>query len=107
MNELLAEFLRGYTETNDWLAILPEILLALLALGLLGAEMILSKARAALVGRIAIVGQLLILALVVFGCGCMAGSEDTVLFSGMIEQTELTQIMRRFFFIIDRVKHHF
>lgn len=99
MNELLAEFLRGYTETNDWLAILPEILLALLALGLLGAEMILPKARAALVGRIAIIGQLLILALVVFGCGCMTGSEGTALFSGMIEQTELTQIMRRFFLV--------
>ena len=99
MNELLAEFLRGYTETNDWLAILPEILLALLALGLLGAEMILPKARAALVGRIAIVGQLLILALVVLGCGCMAGSEGRVLFGGMIEQGELTQIMRRFFLV--------
>ncbi len=99
MNELLAEFLRGYTNTNDWLAILPEILLALLVLGLLGAEMVLPKARAALVGRIAIVGQLLILALVVFTCGCFTGSEGTVLFSGMIEQTELTQIMRRFFLV--------
>ena len=32
MNELLAEFLCGYTATNGWLAILPEMLLALLAL---------------------------------------------------------------------------
>ena len=60
MNELLAEFLRGYTATNQWLAILPEILLALLALGLLATEMILPKNSRATVGRIAIYGQVLI-----------------------------------------------
>ena len=37
MNELLVEFLRGFTATNEWAAILPEIMLGVLALGLLGA----------------------------------------------------------------------
>ena len=45
MNELLAEFLRSLTATNDWAAIMPEIMLALLALGLLGAEMVLPRAN--------------------------------------------------------------
>lgn len=99
MNELLAEFLRGYTATNQWLAILPEILLALLALGLLATEMILPKSSRAAVGRIAIYGQLVILAFVV-GVPCLCSPADgTVLFSGMIEQDGLTQIMRGFFLL--------
>lgn len=99
MNELLAEFLRGYTATNQWLAILPEILLALLALGLLATEMILPKSSRAAVGRIAIYGQLVILAFVL-GVPCLCSPADgTVLFSGMIEQNGLTQIMRGFFLL--------
>ena len=99
MNELLAEFLRGYTETNQWLAILPEILLALLALGLLATEMVIPKASRDAVGRIAIYGQLVILAFVV-GVPCLCSPADgAVLFSGMIEQSNLTQIMRGFFLL--------
>jgi hypothetical protein len=45
MNELLAEFLRSFTATNDWAAIAPEIMLAVLALGLLGAEMVLPRSQ--------------------------------------------------------------
>jgi len=98
MSELLAEFLRGYTATNDWSAILPEILLALLALGLLVAEMFLPKARHDLIPRIAIWGQVLIGAYAfscISGCALTRGS----FFSGMIEQTELTQMMRAFFLL--------
>ncbi|MGB0416001.1 MAG: NADH-quinone oxidoreductase subunit N [Coraliomargarita sp.] len=99
MNELLAEFLRGYTATNQWMAILPEILLALLALGLLATEMIMPKGSRAAVGRIAIYGQLVILAFVV-GVPCLCAPADgAVLFSAMIEQSELTQIMRGFFLL--------
>ena len=36
MNELLIEFLGGFTKTNQWSAILPEIMLGVLALALLG-----------------------------------------------------------------------
>lgn len=99
MNELLAEFLRGYTVTNQWLAILPEVLLALLALGLLVTEMVMPKGSREAVGQIAIYGQLVILALVV-GVPCICSSmEGALLFSGMIEQDGLTQLMRVFFLL--------
>ncbi len=45
MNELLIEFLGGFTKTNQWSAILPEIMLGLIALALLSAEMALPKNR--------------------------------------------------------------
>lgn len=98
MNELLAEFLRGYTATNDWAAIMPEILLALLALGLLLAEMFLPRARQSLIPRIAIWGQVLV-GVYAFSCigGCMLNRGS--FFSGMIQQTELTQMMRAFFLL--------
>ena len=95
MNDLLAKFLLGYTETNQWAAIMPEILLALLALGLLAAEMILPRARQGLIPRLAILGQLAIL---IAACCCPSTyvAETTSYFSGMIQQTNVTQIMRCF-----------
>jgi NADH-quinone oxidoreductase subunit N len=100
MNEILAEFLRGYTATNQWLAILPEILLALLALSLLAVEMASPKAARAQVGRVAFYGQLFILAVCLIGCftgPATTGAEP--LFSGMIEQSGTTQFMRVFFLL--------
>lgn len=96
MNDVLKNFLLGYTETNDWGVIMPEILLALLALSLLVIEMVLPKARQGLMPRIAIWGQILIGAYAfscISGCSLTAGSY----FSGMIEQTNVTQMMRVFF----------
>ena len=49
MNELLIEFLGGFTKTNQWSAIVPEIMLGLLALALLGAEMALPKNKQTLI----------------------------------------------------------
>ncbi|CAA6679011.1 MULTISPECIES: NADH-quinone oxidoreductase subunit N [unclassified Lentimonas] len=98
MNELLAEFLRSFTATNDWAAILPEILMAVLALALLGAEMVLPRAKQGLIARLAIWGQVVILALAMSCVGtCSAGA--TTYFSGMIQQTDVTQIMRGFFLV--------
>ncbi|CAA6693650.1 MULTISPECIES: NADH-quinone oxidoreductase subunit N [unclassified Lentimonas] len=98
MNELLAEFLRSFTATNDWAAILPEILMAVLALALLGAEMVLPRAKQGLIARLAIWGQVVILALAMSCVGtCSAGV--TTYFSGMIQQTDVTQIMRGFFLV--------
>ena len=98
MNELLAEFLRSFTATNDWAAILPEILLALLALGLLAAEMVLPRAKQGLIARLAIWGQVAILVLAT-GCACACSAGAATYFSGMIEQTDVTQMMRAFFLI--------
>jgi NADH-quinone oxidoreductase subunit N len=99
MNELLAEFLRGYTATNEWVAILPEIMLAVLALGLLVAEMILPRDKSSLIPRLAIWGQVLVL-VVAFAAtpgGCSVGEREY--FSGMILQNDISQFMRGFFLV--------
>ncbi|MFP4165704.1 MAG: NADH-quinone oxidoreductase subunit N [Opitutales bacterium] len=99
MNELLKEFLHAYAATNDWVTILPEILLAVLALGLLVAELALpADRRGAAVARLAIWGQVLI-----FGIGVLVlwriGFQNRILFGGLIQQTETTHIMRGFFLL--------
>ncbi len=98
MNELLVEFLSGFTATNEWAAILPEIMLGVLALGLLGAEMALPKDKQGLIPRLAIWGQVIVL-LSAFGFAgwCNLGERDY--FSGMIVQNDVTQIMRGFFLV--------
>ncbi|MGJ8651777.1 MAG: NADH-quinone oxidoreductase subunit N [Opitutaceae bacterium] len=98
MNELLAEFLRDFTATNDWSAIMPEIMLAILALGLLGAEMILPKNSRDLIPRLAIWGQALIL-VVAMTAGPVISSDAHSYFNDMIAQTDVTQIMRGFFLV--------
>ena len=98
MNEVLKQFLLGYTETNDWGVVMPEILLALLALSLLVVEMFAPKAKHDLMPRIAIWGQVLIGAYTftcISGCSLISGSY----FSGMIQQTDVTQMMRGFFLL--------
>jgi NADH-quinone oxidoreductase subunit N len=98
MNELLAEFLRGYTATNQWSAILPEIMLALLALSLLGVEMILPKGARSLIPRFAMWGQALILVVFVFAGSTLSDAPEGY-FSGMIQQTDVTHLMRGFFLV--------
>lgn len=98
MNELLAEFLRSLTATNDWAVIMPEIMLALLALGLLGAELVLPRAQQGWIARLAIWGQVVVLA-VAMSCPSSCTLEEQSYFSGMIHQTDVTQIMRGFFLI--------
>lgn len=98
MNESLINFLQGYAQSNNWVAILPEILLALLALSLLAVEMVAPKASRSLVSRIAVLGQLAILVMVLFPCAC-AGGESASYFGGMIEQSGFTQLMRAFFLL--------
>ncbi|MGC6424776.1 MAG: NADH-quinone oxidoreductase subunit N [Lentimonas sp.] len=97
MNTTLADFLRLYTETNQWAAILPEIMLALLALSLLGVEMILPKSSRSIIPRLAMWGQAMILVLTAFFVGVPA--EGVSHFSGMIAHTDITQLMRAFFMV--------
>ncbi|MDP4611724.1 MAG: NADH-quinone oxidoreductase subunit N [Opitutales bacterium] len=98
MNDLLAEFLRGYTANNQWAIIMPEIMLAVLALGLLGAEMVLPKKSHGLIPRLALWGQLFVL-VVAMTAGSYIGFESKSYFSGMIYQTDITQFMRGFFLV--------
>ncbi len=99
MNPSLAELLRGYASSNEWLMILPEILLGLLALGLLAAEMALPPGRRAVVGRIAVWGQLLIFASGFGFCRACYTAEPMTYFSGLIAQDDITQLMRGFFLL--------
>jgi NADH-quinone oxidoreductase subunit N len=99
MNELLIEFLSGFTATNEWAAILPEIMLGVLALCLLGAEMALPKDKqAGWIPRLAIWGQVIVL-LTAFSCAgsCVVGEREY--FSGLITQNDVTQLMRGFFLV--------
>lgn len=97
MNELLIEFLGAFTKTNQWSVILPEIMLAVLALGLLGAEMALPKNKQ-LIPRLAIFGQVSVLFVVCGGVAwCNVGENQY--FSGLIVQNDVTQIMRAFFLV--------
>ncbi|WPJ95332.1 NADH-quinone oxidoreductase subunit N [Coraliomargarita algicola] len=99
MNELLIEFLSGFTATNEWAAILPEILLGVLALSLLGAEMALPKGKhLGWIPRLAIWGQVVIL-LIAFSCAGGCSFDEREYFSGLITQNEVTQIMRGFFLV--------
>lgn len=98
MSELFVEFIRGYAATNDWSAILPEICLALLALGILVAEIVLPRHRHSVIPHIAIWGQIATLlgfCLYAIQFGFSAGMH----FSGLIEQNDLNQLMRIFFLL--------
>ena len=67
MNEILVKSLSDLTGTNNWFAILPEIMLALIALCLLGAEMVLPRARQrSAAAMIAIWGQVIVLVGILF-----------------------------------------
>ena len=98
MNELLIEFLSSFAAKNEWAAILPEIMLGVLALGLLGAEMALPKNKHDLIPRLAIWGQVIVLVAALGYAGwCNFGEQ--AYFSGLIMQNDVTQIMRGFFLV--------
>lgn len=97
MNEGLADFLRGIAATNEWWVILPEILLALLALGLLVLELLSPKIRK-LVPRVALAGQGLILVLLLaFSCSECVGETGQSYFGGLMQSNDWSQLMRVFF----------
>ena len=98
MNELLAKSLSNFTSTNNWGAIVPEIILAVLALCLLGAEMVLPRKRQRLITDIAIWGQVGVLIITLFWAR-FCSAEVQYYFSGMIQQTKVTHLMRGFFLI--------
>jgi len=98
MNELLIEFLGGFSRTNEWAAILPEIMLGVLALGLLGAEMALPRDKQGIIPRLALWGQVVVL-LAAFGFAGWCDLGQRSYFGGLILQNDLTQIMRGFFLV--------
>ncbi|HBO57890.1 MAG: NADH-quinone oxidoreductase subunit N [Puniceicoccaceae bacterium MED-G31] len=97
MNDLLIDFLRGFTNSNDWSALLPEVLLALLALVILVADIVLPKGKCNWIYWVSIVGQLAILVLIGSTFAIVTQPDSNVLFGGLIEQTSSSQWMRGFF----------
>ncbi|MGK0176372.1 MAG: NADH-quinone oxidoreductase subunit N [Zhongshania aliphaticivorans] len=98
MNELLAKSLSNFTSTNNWFAIAPEIMLAVLALCLLGAEMVLPRERQRQIANIAIWGQVVVL-IITLSLSRFYSAEAQHYFSGMIQQTDVTHLMRGFFLV--------
>lgn len=98
MSETLAKYLLDFTGTNSWSAIMPEIMLAVLALCLLGAEMVLPRERQRMIANLAIWGQGIVFIITLFWSRCYS-AEAQYYFSGMIRQTDVTYLMRGFFLI--------
>lgn len=98
MNELLVRSLSDFTSTNSWVAIMPEIMLAVIALCLLAVEIVLPRERRGLIADIAIWGQLIIFVVTLFWPGFYS-IEAQCYFSDMIQQTDVTQLMRGFFLL--------
>ena len=91
------EYLQQIAESNSWGAIGPELGLGILALLLLGLEILLPKVAHSVIPRIAVIGQLAILASLLWG-----GMSDATVgeaFGGMIRFDETGQNFRIFFLI--------
>ncbi len=88
-----------YTDTNQWSAILPEIILVVLALSLLLVDMFGGKRGKDLVGRVAVFGQLILLGLCFSVLRDNLGVLDQETFSGMLYHSEFGQVMRLFFLV--------
>lgn len=86
--------------SNLWGAILPEMLVAFLALSLLALEMFLPENRRHLIPRVAIWGQAAILAWFLgFYFQGAGGHLGTVTFAGMLSHSLFGQAMRAFFLL--------
>lgn len=96
MNEVLADYLRGIAATNDWMVILPEILLAVLALGLLLVELFVTSNKK-MVPRVSMLGQGVILIVMLMGGCCGLAPVGQSNFGGLIMANEWTYSMRLFF----------
>ena len=98
MDEILVNSLSSFTSSNNWFAILPELMLAVIALCLLGAEMVLPRERQRTIANIAIWGQVVVFIVTLFWSRYYF-AEAHYYFSGMIRQTDVTHLMRGFFLI--------
>lgn len=88
-----------YIDTNLWSAILPEIILVVLALSLLLLDMFGGRQGPALVGKAAVLGQLVVLVLGFTVLRDNLGMLDQETFAGMLFHSEFGQVMRVFFVV--------
>ena len=100
MNDLYTNFLREISLTNDWLLLLPEIILALFAFAILGIDLFLKSSKKTwqlkYIMPVSAFAYALVLAILfLFGDNFYIGGVTH--FGGLIEQTEANQFMRSFF----------
>ena len=88
-----------YLDTNLWSAILPEILLVVLALSLLLVDMFGGIRGRELIGKIAVIGQAIVLILGLTVLRDNLGMLDRETFAGMLLHSEFGQVMRLFFLV--------
>ena len=90
------EYFQKIAETNIWGAIAPELALGVLALALLAMEVILPKVAHGLIPRVAILGQLVILGVMLtYGRSGLCYTGEA--FGGMLSFSETGQLFRAFF----------
>ncbi|HWA08996.1 MAG TPA: NADH-quinone oxidoreductase subunit N [Opitutaceae bacterium] len=90
------DFLQQAAESNEWLAITPELMLGLTALLLLVLELVLPKSRHGLIPAVAIVVQLVIAAGLALNFNTAFLRPDTV-FNGLLRLSTDGQFLRLFF----------
>lgn len=90
------EAFRPFAEANTWGALLPEIFLAGLAVALLLVDTLVSRKDHELIVKVGIWGQILLLGVMVLGYTGGFPSATQELFSGLITQSAVTEIMRIF-----------
>ena len=96
MNDHLLQF-KEIAASNQWSAILPEITLAVLALTLLVLEIFFPKNRATLIPRVAVFGQVFLLAWMLLFYRDGGGFLGQETFAGMLYHDGPGQAMRLFF----------
>ncbi len=89
--------LRFVSDSNDWNAIMPELLLGCLALFLLVLEIALPKKQHALIPGVAILGQLAVLLGLLINFNVVF--EHPVTFGGLLYHSHSGQLMRIFFLL--------
>ncbi len=93
------EAFREIASTNNWGLLLPEIYLVALALVLLVFEMLFRREDLALIVRLAIWGQVLLLGLIVLGYVDGFPVNVTTAFGGTLQQGPVEEVMRLFFLV--------
>jgi NADH-quinone oxidoreductase subunit N len=94
---MTTEYLKAVANTNDWLAIAPEMLLGCCALALLVMEIVLPKHEQRFIPRVAIATQAAILGFLLYGA--YSAYEGTTSFGGLLRHTAAGQYGRVFFLL--------
>lgn len=95
----LLEAFKAYSESNLWGILWLEIALVILALGLLVLELMLPRHSHRYIPNVAIIGQIILLAVALGRVIELPADYGALEFSGMILQTPFTAVMQVFFLL--------